>query len=79
MTSIITDKRTGVEMLRDGWFLKYEPKMQTFYTYDPENERDTFGRRSFSKQQVRNMAKRGEIVEVGSTGEIYRWNPAEEK
>lgn len=71
------DKRTVEEQLRDGWFLKYHPKMRTFYTYHPENEAGTFGRRSLSRQQVRNLLKRGRLVEVGRTGEIFRAAPEE--
>lgn len=58
--------------LQDGWLLKYHPKMGSFYTYDPENQGDTFGSRGFTKQEVRNMVKKGVLEALGQTNEIFR-------
>lgn len=66
------ETRTIEELLDSGYYVRYHPGMGRFYTYHPSNEKDTFGGRGASRQQIRNLIKRGVIEQVGSTGEIFK-------
>lgn len=66
------DERSAWEQLKEGWYLGWHSKMQTFYTYDPANKQDTFGSRSLTKAEVRKLERQKKIVAVGTTGEHYK-------
>lgn len=67
------DRRNWEQQLADGWWLKYHPLTQKFYTYDPKNEDDTFGSRgALTKANIRKLVKKGVIEPIGSLGEIFK-------